>query len=421
MRYFKLLLFLFLIVACKNRQGESLSSIDGRDTVEVITEFGIPVGEFEVREGVIKRGQFFTNLMTELGAGNADVYSLTQASRSVFDLRKIRLGNNYKAYYTMDESPKLAYMVYQDTKTSFVTFGIHDSIFVKVHELDVTLRTRVGEAVINTSLWNDCIKSGMSPLIANRLSEIYAWSIDFFGLQKGDSFMVVYDEILVGDEVLDIGTIHAAYFKHNGVMYEAHRFIQDESPNYWNEKGENLRKAFLKAPLKFSRISSGFSYARRHPVTRIVRPHTGIDYAAPTGTPVMSIGDGVVIQRAYAGGGGNTVKIRHNSTYTSAYLHLSKYAAGLKVGKRVRQGEVIGYVGSTGLSTGPHLDFRIWRNGKPINPLAMDAPPAEPVKRENKEAFSAQVIRSREIADSVRSVQYLDSLVIKLGAGKSKV
>lgn len=204
-------------------------------------------------------------------------------------------------------------------------------------------------------------------------------------------------------------------------MYEAHRFIQDESPNYWNEKGENLRKAFLKAPLKFSRISSGFTYSRRHPVTRIVRPHTGIDYAAPTGTPVMSIGDGVVIQKAYAGGGGNTVKIRHNSTYSSAYLHLSRYASGIKVGKRVRQGEVIGYVGSTGLSTGPHLDFRIWQNGKPINPLKMDAPPADPIKRENMEAFKLQVLRASEIADSVRSVQYLDSLVIKLGEGKSEV
>ncbi|MDD4058152.1 MAG: peptidoglycan DD-metalloendopeptidase family protein [Bacteroidales bacterium] len=421
MKYLRLFFFLFLIVACKNRQGENYPEGGNLDTLQVVTEFGIPVDEFEIKEGAVKRGQFFTNLMTDLGAEYADIYSLTQASRGQFDLRKMKIGNSYKAYYTLDEDPKLAYLVYQDTKTSFVTFGIHDSIFVKVHELDVTVRTRVGEAIINTSLWNDCVNSGMSPLIANRLSDIYAWTIDFFGLQRGDSFMVVYDEILAGGEFLDIGTIHAAYFRHNGVMYEAHRFIQDESPNYWNEKGENLRKAFLKAPLKFSRVSSGFSYARRHPVTRVVRPHTGVDYAAPTGTPVVSIGDGVVTQRAYAGGGGNTVKIKHNSTYTSAYLHLSRYASGLRVGKRVRQGEVIGYVGSTGLSTGPHLDFRIWRNGKPINPLKMDAPPADPIKSGNREAFNLQVLKSREISDSVRSVQFLDSLVIKLGAGKSKV
>jgi murein DD-endopeptidase MepM/ murein hydrolase activator NlpD len=421
MRYLKLFLFLFLIVACKNGRTDSVVNTNQRDSLEVITEFGIPVSEFDVREGTIRRGQFFTNLLTDLGAENADIYALTQAARTVFDLKKMRIGNGYKAYYTMDENPKLAYLVYQDTKSSFVTFGVHDSIFVEIHELNVTVKTRVGEATINSSLWNDCINSGMSPLIANRLSDIYAWTIDFFGLQKGDSFMVVYDEIYAGDELLDIGTIHAAYFRHNGVMYEAHRFVQDESPNYWNEKGENLRKAFLKAPLKFPRISSGFSYARRHPVTRVVRPHTGVDYAAPTGTPVMSIGDGVVIQRAYAGGGGNTVKIRHNSTYSSAYLHLSKFAPGLKVGKRVRQGEVIGYVGSTGLSTGPHLDFRIWQNGKPINPLKMEAPPADPIKKENMEAYRAQLLRSAEIADSVRSVQYLDSLVIKLGAGKSDV
>jgi len=221
MRYFKLFVFLFLVVACKNRGGENGVVSDNTDTLEVITEFGIPVNEFEVKEGTIKRGQFFTNLMTDLGADNADVYSLTQASRSVFDLRRMKMGNIYKAYYTLDENPKLAYLVYQDTKTSFVTFGVHDSIFVKVHELDVTVRTRVGEATINTSLWNDCVNSGMSPLIANRLSDIYAWTIDFFGLQKGDHFMVVYDEILAGGEFLDIGPIHAAYFSHNGVMYEA--------------------------------------------------------------------------------------------------------------------------------------------------------------------------------------------------------
>ena len=421
MRYLKLFILLFLIVACKNRHIDDAINAEIIDSTSVITEFGIPVSEFDVVEGTIKRGQFFTNLLSELGADQADIYSLTQASRSNFDLKKMKMGNSYKAYYTMEESPKLAYFVYQDTKTSFVTFGVHDSIFVKIHELDVTIRTRVGEATINSSLWSDCIKSGMSPLIANRLSDIYAWTIDFFGLQKGDHFMVVYDEIMAGEEILDIGTLHAAYFTHNGVMYEAHRFVQDESPNYWNEKGENLRKAFLKAPFKFSRISSGFTYSRRHPVTRIVRPHTGIDYAAPSGTPVMSIGDGVVIQRAYAGGGGNTIKIKHNSTYSTAYLHLSKFAANLKVGKRVRQGEIIGYVGTTGLSTGPHLDFRIWQNGKPINPLKMESPPADPIKGENKDAFNMQVIRSQEIADSVKTIQYLDSLVMKLGSRNSKV
>jgi murein DD-endopeptidase MepM/ murein hydrolase activator NlpD len=261
----------------------------------------------------------------------------------------------------------------------------------------------------------------MNPLLALRLSDIYAWSVDFFGLRKGDSFKVLYEELYVGDQFFDIGTIHSAVFRHAGKDYDAFRFIQDQIPQYWNEKGENLKKAFLKAPLSFTRISSGFSYARRHPVTRVVRPHTGIDYAAPTGTPVMSIGDGVVTQRAYTRGGGNQVKIRHNSTYTTAYLHLSRFAKGLSVGKRVRQGEVIGYVGSTGLSTGPHLDFRVWKNGSPINPLRMESPPADPLKEENKELFAASMQRAKQLRDSVISVQYLDTILLTIGLDASVV
>lgn len=415
MKFIAPLIAVILLVACNNNNTEEQVTSQTEAPAQELSEFGIPVSEFQMREGTVKRGQFFTTLMSELGAQSADVYSLTQAARGTFDLKKLKVGNSYKAYYTLDEEPKLAYLVYQNSKTSYVTFGVHDSIFVKVDEIAVTVRTRVAEATINTSLWNDMSKAGMNPMLALRLSEIYAWTIDFFGLQKGDSFRVIYEEILAGDEVLDIGFVQAAYFRHGGVMYEAYRFVQDEVPQYWNEKGENLRKAFLKAPLSFTRISSGFTYSRRHPVTRIVRPHTGIDYAAPKGTPVMSIGDGVVIQKAYAGGGGNTVKIRHNSTYSSAYLHLSAYAKGLSKGKRVRQGEVIGYVGSTGLSTGPHLDFRIWKDGKAINPLKMEAPPADPVKKENREMFNMQIVNIKHVSDSVKSVQYLDSLVLKLG------
>jgi murein DD-endopeptidase MepM/ murein hydrolase activator NlpD len=208
-------------------------------------------------------------------------------------------------------------------------------------------------------------------------------------LQKGDRFKVLYEEKVCGGEVVGIDTVRYAVFSHAGNDLPMVMFNQNDGGNiWWNEKGESMRKAFLKAPLKFSRISSGFSYARKHPVTRKVRPHTGVDYAAPKGTPVMTIGDGVVTSMKYEGAGGNTIRIRHNSVYSTAYLHLSGYAKGLKVGQRVRQGDVIGYVGSTGRSTGPHLDFRVWKNGSPINPLKMDSPPAEPLKEENMEAFS---------------------------------
>lgn len=185
----------------------------------------------------------------------------------------------------------------------------------------------------------------------------------------------------------------------------------DKSNVYWNEEGESLRKAFLKAPLQFKRISSRFTYRRKHPVYKVYRPHTGVDYAAPTGTPVMSVGDGVVISKGWGGGGGNTVKIRHNSVYTTAYLHLSRYAKGLKKGDRVRQGQVIGYVGSTGASTGPHLDYRVWKNGTPIDPLKMESPSVEPVSKENMEAFKARCAAARSEMDSLASLRYVKAVM----------
>jgi len=416
----KLIPFLIFcaIVSCgpkasEEREKEATNKINEIQE-EDIFEFGISLNEFTSTEGQVKRGEFFTNLMTKLGASESDAYSLSQASRGVFDLRKLKVGNGYKAFYTKDEVPKLAYVVYEDTKTSYVVFGVHDSLFVKLYEKEIESRLKIAEATISSSLWQDMQNAGLNPLLALKLSDIYSWTIDFFGLQKGDSFTAIYEELYAGGKFIDIGVVHAAFFKHAGRVYDAYRFVQDETPQYWNIMGENLRKAFLKAPLSFSRISSGFTYSRRHPVTRIVRPHTGVDYAAPRGTHVFSIGDGVVIQKGYAGGGGNTVKIRHNSTYTTAYLHLQGYAKGLTVGKRVRQGELIGYVGSTGLSTGPHLDFRVWKNGTPINPLKMEAPPADPVKSTNKESFRLQTEKIKYLKDSLISLQYVDTLLQRL-------
>ena len=257
--------------------------------------------------------------------------------------------------------------------------------------------------------------AGASPLIILSLSDIYAWTVDFFGLQKGDRFRVLYEEKVCDGEVIAIDTVRYAIFSHNGKDLPMVMYDQKDGGNiWWNEKGESMRKAFLKAPLKFSRISSGFSYARRHPVTRRVQPHTGIDYAAPKGTPVMSIGDGVVTSKKYEGAGGNTVRIRHNSVYSTAYLHLSGYAKGLKVGQRVRQGEVIGYVGSTGRSTGPHLDFRVWKNGSPINPLKMESPPAEPLKKENLEDFELVHKKYRAQVDSIYARDIVRELFDKL-------
>ena len=340
-----------------------------------------------VKEGVVKNGDFFSTLLSSLGMPNP--YALTEASSSVFDVCKFRIGHDYKAYY---KDGVLHYFVYHHDRTRRIVFDCKAPYSAWVYDIPVTYVERYADVTINSSLWNDMVAADVAPEVSIILSDIYAWTIDFFGLQKGDRFRVLYQEKRCDGKIVGIDTVRYAIFSHNKTDFSAIRFDQKDGGNqWWNDKGESMKKAFLKAPLKFSRISSGFSYARVHPVTRQVRPHTGVDYAAPTGTPVMTIGDGVVTSVKYEGAGGNTVRIKHNSVYSTAYLHLSKYAAGLKVGQRVKQGEVIGYVGSTGRSTGPHLDFRVWKNGTPINPLTMDSPPAVPVKDSNKAAFQAAI------------------------------
>ena len=363
-------------------------------------------------EGKIRNGQYFSNLMTGLGMSAQQAYDLSIACDTIFNVRNLRVGNEYKAYY---EDHILRYVLYNQDRTTDILFECCPPYNVSRVTRPVTLRQRYADVTINSSLWNDMRAAGASPLIILSLSDIYAWTVDFFGLQKGDRFRVLYEEKVCDGEVIAIDTVRYAIFTHGGKDLPMVMYNQKDGGNiWWNEKGESMRKAFLKAPLKFSRISSGFSYARRHPVTRRVQPHTGIDYAAPKGTPVMSIGDGVVTSKKYEGAGGNTVRIRHNSVYSTAYLHLSGYAKGLKVGQRVRQGEVIGYVGSTGRSTGPHLDFRVWKNGSPINPLKMESPPAEPLKKENLEAFELVHKKYRAQVDSIYARDIVRELFDKL-------
>lgn len=401
------------VFASCGRKGESRDAVtgtlsEGAELVEDSSHMYPSLDSLDCREGKVRNGQFFSTLLTSLGLSASEAYNLAQACSDVFDVRSLRVGNSYKACYTAET---LQYLIYDRDRTSQIIFKCQPPYEASVYEKPVTVEQRYADVTISNSLWVDMTDAGVSPNLILSLSDIYAWTVDFFGLQKGDRFRVLYDERMCEDEVIAVDTVRYAIFTHNGTDYPAVMYSQKDGGNiYWNEKGESMRKAFLKAPLKYSRVSSGFSHARRHPVTRKVQPHYGVDYAAPTGTPVMSIGDGVVTSVKYEGAGGNTVRITHNSVYKTAYLHLSKYAKGLKVGQRVRQGEVIGYVGSTGRSTGPHLDFRVWKNGSPINPLKMESPPAEPIREESRQAFDqahkmykAQIdtIQARSIASQL--------------------
>ena len=396
------------VFASCGRKGESVDSVLAETEIAVDSStICPPLDSLDFKEGKVRNGQFFSTLLTSLGLSAGEAYNLTQACGEVFDVRTLRVGNTYKAYY----SQSLEYLVYDRDRTSQIIFQCQPPYEVSIYEKPITVEQRYADVTISNSLWVDMTDAGVSPNLILSLSDIYAWTVDFFGLQKGDRFRVLYDEKMCDGEVISVDTVRYAVFTHNGSDLPAVMYNQKDGGNiYWNEKGESMRKAFLKAPLHYSRISSGFSNARRHPVTRKVQPHHGVDYAAPTGTPVMTIGDGVVTSVKYEGAGGNVVRIKHNSVYSTAYLHLSKYAKGLKAGQRVRQGEVIGYVGSTGRSTGPHLDFRVWKNGSPINPLKMDSPPAEPLNGEYKDAFNSASEKYKAQIDTIQAHVMVKSL-----------
>ena len=376
----------FLTFSCRNA---SVSDTPVEDTP--VFPLGFNPSAFEADTFRVKSGETLSLLFAKLGLSQKDAYDLVQASDSVFPAKNLRSGKTCVAFR---DSSALQYLVYEQDKISSVVFRCTPPFEAWACEKEVVTSQRFADVTINTSLWVDMQNAGVSPLLILSLSDVYAWTVDFFGLQKGDRFKVVYDEKSVEDEVIAVDTIRTAQFIRGADTLSCYMFNQGDGGNiYWNGKGESMRKAFLKAPLHFSRISSGFSYARKHPITRKVQPHTGVDYAAPAGTPVVSIGDGTVVAVGYKGAGGNTVKIRHNSVYTTAYMHLKGYAKGVKTGARVRQGQTIGYVGSTGRSTGPHLDFRVWKNGSPINPLKMQSPPAEPVRTDLRTQFEAQKSR----------------------------
>jgi murein DD-endopeptidase MepM/ murein hydrolase activator NlpD len=346
--------------------------------------YGLLVDSFLVYNSRIKRNQSLAELLKPYKVSPLQIDQIAK-QKEVFDVRYMRFGKNYSIFCNSDTSA--AYFIYEHTPIAYVKIAFGDTVSMSMEQKEVTKVRRIASGFIESNLWNAMLDYDIDPMMSIELSEIYAWSIDFFGLKKGDHFSVIYEEEYVDTVRVGIGKIHSAVFNHRNKDFYAISFEQDSVESFFDSTGGSLRRAFLKAPLRYSRISSGFSYNRLHPVLKIYRPHTGIDYAAPTGTPVHTVGDGVIISKKYTRQGGRVIKIKHNSVYTTGYLHLSKYATGIKVGAHVKQGQVIGYVGSSGLATGPHLDFRFWRNGKPIDPLKVESPPVEPIKKVNREEY----------------------------------
>lgn len=386
------------------REGEGdldeVAVTDSAEVQEMVYEYGIPADRYRVQYGIVQPRQNLGSILGEHGVSTGTVHHLGEKARGVFDVRRIRSGQAYALFFSKHDSlapPR--FFVYEEDPKSYIVFDLRGDLAVSRGQNPAEWRTQTVKGQVESSLWVAMQRCEASPQLAIVLSHIFGWTIDFFGLQKQDEFRVIYEQEFVDGKALDNFHILATSFRASDSTYYAIPFVQDGEELYYNERGNSLEGAFLKAPLDFYRISSRFTNSRYHPVLKRYRAHHGVDYAAPAGTPVYAIGSGKVIAKAYqANGGGNYVKIKHNGTYTTTYMHLSRFAKGLKVGSTVKQKEIIGYVGSTGLSTGPHLDFRVYENGRPINPLTIKSQPKKPISEANRATFS----------------QVCDSLVLKL-------
>jgi len=361
-------------------------------------EYGILVDSFAVIKDVVMVNQSLSDILLPYHIDATMINTLSGNAKGLFDLRKIRAGNKYTLLCTNDTLRKAIFFIYESSPSAYVVFDLVDSLRVYAGEKEIKVKIVSSSGVINGSLWKTMADAKADPNLAIALSEIYQWTIDFYAIQKGDEFKAIYEEIFIGNESIGLGKIISAWFKHGRKDIYAYRYVQDSVAGYFDDQAASLRRSFLKAPLRFSRISSRFSNSRFHPVLRIRRPHHGVDYAAPRGTPVHAIGNGTVTAAGFTGGAGRMIRIRHNAIYATSYMHLSGFASGVRNGAHVSQGQVIGFVGSSGLSTGPHLDFRFYRYGAAIDPLKVESPPTEPVKSRNRSAFdSLRVVMKKKL------------------------
>ncbi len=383
------------------------------DTVQILEPsllYGFPVDSFTVIESTIKRNQFLGEILSDYQVSNQQIHNLSIKSKNVYDVRKLEARKKYTLLCSRDSLPRAEYFIYEPNPIDFVIYKLKDSIEVSYNQRKIdTVNTSVA-GIIETSLWVTMTDAGADPMLIHSLSEVFAWQVDFYRIQKGDRFKVLYEQLYVDDEEAGIGKITGAYFNHNEEDYYAVYFDQGSGISYFDEKGQSLQKQFLKSPLRYKRISSRYTRRRYHPVLKRYKSHLGTDYAAPTGTPIRSVGDGIVEEARYSQYNGRYVKIRHNSVYTTQYLHMSKFGSGIKAGVKVQQGQVIGYVGSTGLANGPHLCFRFWKNGQQVDALNVKLPPSEPVNEDKKEEYEVVMHSVLQKLDSVTFQNLEDSL-----------
>lgn len=365
------------------------------------TVYGINSEKYTIYEDEIKKDELLASILLKNGINYTKINNLVEKSKDIFDIRKIRPKHKYTLLTTNDSLEKLHYFIYEINNIDYVEYSFKDSITVTRKQKEVVTKTQEASGTINSSLYLTMSQNKLPIELAMKLADMYAWTIDFYRIQKGDQFKIIYDQQFVEGKSVGISHIHAAVFNHKNEDYYGIYFEQSGVGDYFDEKNNSMRKFFLKAPLNFSRISSRFTKKRFHPVQKRWKAHLGTDYAAAKGTPIWSTANGTVVAAQYKRFNGNYVKVRHNGTYTTQYLHMSKIAKGIRKGKRVRQGQIIGYVGSTGLATGPHVCYRFWKNGKQVDPYSLKLPPSNPVNKKNlasyKKVKSDYIIKLNEI------------------------
>ena len=370
-------------LSCKQKNATPEQEISQVVEPEPVHNYrwGICIDSLDILDGTIGRNELLSTILYRHNVSSQTIYYLEKEAEKSWSVRKMQAGKPYHIIRDRDSVATARFFVYDINKVDYAVYSLSDSIYSYTGSIPVDTIDNYISGSIQSSLWNAMIEQGAAPELAGMLADIYSWTIDFFGIQKNDSFSVYYQEMYADSVRVATGNILAANFITSGSNHYAFRYIyHNERGEYFDQNGTSLRRAFLKAPLSYSRISSKFSNARVHPVTKVVRAHHGVDYAAPSGTPVYSVGDGVIITKGWdSKGGGNYLKIKHNSTYTTEYMHLRGFASGINQGTHVSQGQLIGYVGMTGVATGPHLDYRVFKNGTAIDPLRMDLPAVDPI------------------------------------------
>ncbi len=360
--------------------------------------YGLRIDSMVIHRDRIRKNQSLSDILLPRKVSHSKLFQLANNSREVFDVRKIKSGKEYTLLMTPDSTARK--LIYEPNEVEYLVFHLDDSVHVEKGEKTVQKIRKSLIGTIDQSLAVTVEEQGGPIELTNKFVDAFAWQIDFFHLQKGDYFKVIYLEEQVDGKTIGVDQIEAIYFNHFGNVYWGFAYDQGEGIDFFDEDGASLRKALLKYPLEFTRISSKFTLSRFHPVQKRWKAHRGTDFSARTGTKIRSVGDGIVTEATYKRWNGNYVKIRHNSTYTTQYLHMSKIASGIKAGVKVKQGQLIGFVGSTGLATGPHLCYRFWKNGVQVDALKVELPPSNPIREEQMKNFTEVKNKYIELLDA---------------------